>query len=335
MRLDLTLGYWTRDLDRLHELLRCAEDTGYGTIWLGEAYGADAVSPLAWLASRARTIGFGTSVLQIAARTPAMTAMTAMSLHHLSPGGFRLGLGVSGPQVVEGWHGTPYGKPLQRTREYVEVVRAALARTGPLTYDGDYYRLPLTGEGTTGLGKPLRLIGEALPDLPIYLAANGPRNVALTAEIADGWLPAFYAPAHSEELQGGDLLAAARPGFDVCPTVQAFVGDDVDACRDLARPMLALYLGGMGARGRNFYHDLAVRYGYEEAADTVQDLYLDGRKDEAAAAVPDALVDAVSLCGPPSRIAELAQLWKAAPITSLSVLTTDPLALTTVAEAFS
>jgi F420-dependent oxidoreductase-like protein len=263
--------------------------------------------------------------MQMAARTPAMTAMTAMTLDALSGGRFRLGLGVSGPQVVEGWHGQQFGKPLRKTREYVEVVRAVLKREGPVEYKGEYYQVPYTGPGASGLGKPLKSILHGRADLPIYLAAVGPRNVALAAEIADGWIPVFFSPRRwamfREWLQEGFRAAGvpSRERFDVMPMVPVVVGDDVDACRRAVKPRLALYVGGMGARGRNFYNDIARRYGYEEAAQRIQDLYLGGRKDEAAAAVPDALVDEVALCGPRERVRERLTEWQTSGVTTLMV----------------
>ncbi|HXH84781.1 MAG TPA: LLM class F420-dependent oxidoreductase, partial [Candidatus Tectomicrobia bacterium] len=289
---------------------------------------------------RTTRIHVGTAIMQIAARTPAMTAMTAMTLDALSGGRFRLGLGVSGPQVVEGWHGQPFGRPLARTREYVEIVRRILRREKPLEFRGETYQIPYTGPGATGLGKPLRSILHGRADLPIYLAAIGPRNVALAAEIADGWIPVFFSPGRMamfrEWLDEGFRAAgkAGGPGaqrFDIMPMASVVVGDDVDACRRAVKPRIALYVGGMGARGRNFYNDVARRYGYEDAARTVQDLYLAGRKEEAAAAVPDALVDDVALCGPPGRLRERLAEWKAAGVTTLMVAG-DTTAVRTMAE---
>jgi F420-dependent oxidoreductase-like protein len=328
MKLALHLGYWGAQPIDVQPLVEEAEGLGFDSIWSAEAYGSDAVSWLAWVASRTSTLEFGTAIMQIPARTPAATAMTAITLDHLSGGRFRLGLGMSGPQVVEGWHGSPYGKPLARTREYVEIVRSILRRDKPVEFDGEYYTIPAPeGPGTTGLGKPLKTIVHPLrPDLPIYLAAIGPKNVALAGEIADGWLPTFFSPErmpmYREWLDEG-LAQSERSAesFDIAPMVPVFVGDDVQQCRDLVKPFLALYVGGMGARGRNFYNSLAQRYGYEEAAATIQDLYLEGRKGEAAAAVPDELVDEVSLCGPPERIAERMSVWRDAGVTTLIATT--------------
>jgi F420-dependent oxidoreductase-like protein len=293
------------------------------------------------VASRTERLRFGTAIMQIPARTPAATAMTAITLDHLSGGRFRLGLGMSGPQVVEGWHGQPYGKPLARTREYVEVVRAILRRDEPVEHSGEYYRIPATGPDTTGLGKPLKTIVHPLrPDLPIYLAAIGPRNVALAAEIADGWIPTFLSPERMDlfrpSLEEGFARAGtAGDGFDIAAMCPVFVGDDVQACRDLVKPFLALYVGGMGARGRNFYTELVRRYGYEEEAERIQDLYLEGRKGEAAGAVPDALVDEVALVGPPERIRDRVARWRDAGVGTLLANTMQIDAVRALAAAAS
>ncbi len=314
-----------------------AERLGFDSVWSAEAYGSDAVTLISWAAARTERIGVGTAVMQIPARTPAATAMTAITLDHLTGGRFRLGLGVSGPQVSEGWHGVPFALPLQRTREYVEIVRAILRREKPLEFHGEHYEVPL--QGGTGLGKPLKTIVHPLrANLPVYLAAIGPKNIALAAEIADGWLPTFYAPAHArvfaDSIEEGLRRAGKdRSRFDVAPFVPVLVGDDVQACRDLVKPMLALYVGGMGARGRNFYNTLVSRYGYEAEAANVQDLYLEGRKGEAAAAVPDGLVDDVSLVGPKERITEQLQLWKEAGVDTVIVGAFQSEALRTLAEA--
>jgi F420-dependent oxidoreductase-like protein len=338
MRLALSLNYsgaaMSLDIARITE----AERLGYDSVWTAEAYGSDAVVPAAWIAARTERIHVGTGIMQIPARTPAMTAMTAMTLDALSGGRFRLGLGVSGPQVAEGWHGQPFGKPLVKTREYVEVVRAVLRREKPVEFRGEYYQIPYAGPGATGLGKPLRSILHGRADLPIYLAAVGPKNVALAAEIADGWIPVFFSarrPQLFQEWLSAGFKAAGRSSatvrFDVMPMVAVVVGDDVAACRAAVKPRLALYVGGMGARGRNFYNDIARRYGYEEAAQKIQDAYLAGRKDEAAAAVPDDLVDEVALCGPRERIREQLAAWKTSGATTIMV-TGDTTAVHTMAE---
>jgi F420-dependent oxidoreductase-like protein len=314
-----------------------AERLGFDSVWSAEAYGSDAVTLITWAAARTERIGVGTAVMQIPARTPAATAMTAITLDHLTDGRFRLGLGVSGPQVSEGWHGVPFDAPLQRTREYVEIVREILRREKPLEFHGEHFDVPV--QGGTGLGKPLKTIVHPLrADLPIYLAAIGPKNIALAAEIADGWLPTFYAPAHADVFAASIEEGLRRGGrdrshFDVAPFVPVLVGDDIQACRDLVKPMLALYVGGMGARGRNFYNTLVSRYGYEADAAKVQDLYLEGRKGEAAAAVPNGLVDDVALVGPKERITEHLQLWRGAGVETLIAGAFQSEALRALAEA--
>jgi F420-dependent oxidoreductase-like protein len=339
MRLGLGLGYSGARVQVDVQAVQDAERLGYTSVWTAESYGSDAVVPLAWVGALTYRIQLGTAILQMAARTPAMTAMTAMTLDALSGGRALLGLGVSGPQVVEGWHGQPFGKPLGRTREYVAIVRAILARQQPLEHAGEHYQIPYRGPGATGLGKPLRSILHARADLPIYLAATGPRNVALAAELADGWLPVFFSPGRAglfrEALADGFARAGAagkRERFDVAPMAPVVVGADVDACRARVKPGIALYVGGMGARGRNFYFDLACRYGYEEPAARIQDLYLAGRRPEAEAAVPDALVDEVALCGPRERIRERLAAWRDAGVTTLVCATSQPEAIRVMAE---
>ncbi len=324
MRLALHLSYsgsrFALDMDTIGEV----ERLGFDSVWTAEAYGSDAVTPATWVAARTTRLHVGTAIMQIPGRTPAMAAMTAMTLDALSGGRFRLGLGVSGPQVIEGWHGQPFGKPLVKTREYVEIVRAILRREKPLEFRGTYYQIPYAGPDATGLGKPLRSILHGRAELPIYLAAIGPKNVALAAEIADGWIPTFFAPRHLKMFRGwleeGFRARGRAPAtFDIMPSVAVVVGDDVSACRAQVKARLALYVGGMGARRRNFYNELVQRYRYEEAARAIQDLYLSGRKAEAEAAVPDALVDEVALCGPRERIRERLTEWKAAGVTTLMV----------------
>ncbi|RLT32195.1 MAG: LLM class F420-dependent oxidoreductase [Chloroflexi bacterium] len=327
MRLGLNAGYSGSTIDLPLEMIQEADRLGYYAVWTAEAYGSDAVTPLAWIGARTERIHLGTAILQMPARTPAMTAMTAITLDQLSGGRMLLGLGVSGPQVVEGWHGQPYAKPLGRTREYVEIVRTILARQKPLVHQGEHYRIPYDGPGAVGLGKPLKSIIHGRADLPIYLAAIGPKNVELAAEMADGWLPILFAPEHyaenfAESVEAG--FAAAGGGkstanFDIAPTVAVVVGDDLPNCWMQVKPFLALYIGGMGAKSKNFYYNLACRYGYEEAADSIQAAYLTGDKVAAMFAVPDELVDAVALCGPRARIADRLQLWKESPITTLNI----------------
>jgi len=281
----------------------------------------------------------GTAIALAFPRSPAITAMAARDLDELSGGRFLLGLGPSGPQVVEGWHGVPYGKPLVRTREYVEIVRAVWAREKPLEHQGEHYQIPYRGPGATGLGKPLKSIIHGRR-IPIYIASIGPKSVEQAAEIADGWLPIFFSPkrlsvyrsgleAGFKKAGGGKSLAS----FDVAPSVTVIQGDDVQACLGFIKPMLALYIGGMGARGKNFYNDLARRYGYEGEAKKIQDLYLDGKKNEAIAAVPDSLADEISLCGPKERIRDRVAEWKESGITTMILALQQPEAMRTVAEA--
>jgi F420-dependent oxidoreductase-like protein len=345
MKLALHMGYWGAQPIDVMPLVKEAEVCGFDSVWSAEAYGSDAVTTLTWVAAQTERIGVGTAIMQIPARSPAASAMVAITLDHLTGGRFRLGLGLSGPQVAEGWHGVPYGKPLTRTREYVDIVRAILRRDEPVTYDGEYYRLPVTAEqGGTGLGKPLKTIVHPLRShVPIYLAAIGPKNIALAAEIAEGWLPVFLSPYRPEvyrpHLEEGWARAgkstADGDGFDLAPMVPVFVGDDEQQCRDMAKPFMALYLGGMGAKGRNFYFDLASRYGYEEAATRVQDLYLGGDKRAAMMAVPDELVDEVALVGPPERIRDRIQPWQEAGITTLMATTLQIDAIHALADALS
>ncbi len=323
MRLGINLGYWGADSQDNVALAQEADRLGYHSVWTAEAYGSDAVTTLTWVAAKTERIKVGTAIMQMTARVPAMTAMTAATIDLLTGGRMLLGIGASGPQVVEGWHGVPYGKPLTRTREYVEIIRTILKREKPLEHHGEHYDIPC--KGGSGLGKPLKLITHPLrSDIPIYLAAIGPKNVALAAEIADGWLPFLISPERmkiyrewldegfSRAGDGKDLL-----NFDIAPSVQIVVGDDVAACRDKVKPFIALYVGGMGAREKNFYFNLVCRYGYEEAAHRIQDLFLTGRKAEAIAAVPDELVDEIALCGPRERIAERVKAWQASDITTL------------------
>ena len=339
MRLGLNIGYSGSAIGGVWPLIEQADKLGYDSVWAAEAYGSDAVTVLSYVAAKTEQIKVGSSILQMPARTPANTAMTAMTLDALSDGRFILGLGLSGPQVVEGWHGVPYGKPLRRTREYVEIVRAAISREAPLEYDGQEYQIPYRGPDATGLGKPLKSILHPVRDrIPIYLASIGPKNVELTAEIADGWLPIFYSPErediYNEHLDAG-LAKASRKAdeVDIAPTAYVAMGDDIAACRDLLRPMFALYIGGMGARGKNFYFDLACRYGFEEAATQIQDLYLDGKKAEAAAKVPDELVDECALVGPMDRIVDRLEAWKESRVGTLILGTLQPEVLEPVINA--
>jgi len=339
-------GHAGLDMDHVFE----AERLGFATIWAGEAWGTDAVSPVAWILAQTSRIKAGTGIMQMPARTPAMAAMTAMTLQALSGNRFLLGIGPSGPQVVEGWHGVPFGKPLGRTREYIAIIRQVLARKAPLEHQGEHYRIPYTGAGSSGLGKPLRSIIHGDPNLPIYTSSVTPASLRLAGEIADGILPFFMSPEQPEAIAGPVREGRAKAGrqdangggdltgFDIAPYVRVAMGDDIEKCRDAIRPGLALYIGGMGARSRNFYNDLAKRIGYEAAAVKIQDLFLDGKKQEAAAAVPDALIDEISLVGPPDRIRDRLQAWqglaKSGSVGSL-VLTgaVDATAMRVIAEA--
>ena len=330
MRLGFYMGYappGTNPLE-LIALAQEAERLGYDSAWAAEAWGTDAVTVLTWLAATTTAIKVGSAIMQMPARTPANTAMTAATLDLMSCGRFLLGLGTSGPQVVEGWHGRPWGKPITRTREYVQIVRAALRRE-ELEFHGSEYDVPYSADGASGLGKPLRLLVRGhRPDIPIYLAALSPKNVRTAFEIADGWLPIFFSPEHARDAFGFE----PRDGFDIAPSVNVVVSDDVEAARDALKPLLALYVGGMGARGANFYNALVARYGYEREAEEIQALYLDGKQREAIAAVPDALVDDVALVGPRERIAERLAAWRKSGATTLLVATRDPVALRTMAE---
>jgi len=328
LKLGLQVGYWgsgppSDTATKVDE----AERLGFDSVWTAEAYGSDALTPLAWLGSRTSTLRLGTALCQISARTPTAMAMAALTMDHLSHGRFVLGLGVSGPQVVEGWYGQPFGRPLARTREYVSIVRDVLARESPVTSAGPHYGLPFSGPGSTGLGKPLKAIVHPLrADLPIILGAEGPKNVALAAEIADGWLPIFYAPAHDGDYRKALEEGFSRPGarrapddFEVIASATVIVADDIEKAADRVRPSLALYIGGMGAREVNFHFDVFARMGFEQDARRIQDLYLDGRKDEAEAAVPTALVEATALIGPREKIRDDLEAWNESLVTTLLV----------------
>jgi F420-dependent oxidoreductase-like protein len=326
------------------DLVAEAERLGYEAVWCGEAYGTDAVSPVAWVLAQTTRIKAGTSIMQMAARTPACAAMTAMTLQALSGNRFLCGIGPSGPQVVEGWHGVLFGKPLTRTREYIAIIRRILERKAPLEFAGEHYQIPYTGPGSTGLGKPLRSIVHGDPSLKIYTAAVAPAGLRTAGEVADGTLPFFMSPEKAAAITGPVLEGMAKAGggksladFDLAPYVRVAIGDDLAACRDAIRPNLALYIGGMGARSKNFYNDLAKRMGYEAAAGTIQDHYLAGRRKEAEAAVPDALIDETSLIGPKEYIRDRLQAWKEIAadhrVGSLVLAGADLAALRIVAEA--
>jgi F420-dependent oxidoreductase-like protein len=338
MKLGLAIGYWTAGPPAgIEDTIAVAEDLGFDSIWTAEAYGSDALTPLAWWGARTSRVRLGTSIAQISARTPAAMAMAAITLDHLSGGRFILGLGASGPQVVEGWYGQPYPRPLERTREYVEIIRRIVARKEPLEFSGKQYHVPYPGG--IGLGKPLKSIVHPLrPDIPIYLGAEGPKNVALAAEIADGWMPVFFSPKSDAFYRVALAEGFARPGarrtlgdFDVPAAVSVIVNDDIEAAADMMRPTLALYIGGMGARTQNFHYDVVVRLGYEAECQKIQELYLDGKTREAMAAVPTSLVEDVALIGPAAKIKDELVEWKKTVATTLLV-GGPPQALRTIAE---
>jgi F420-dependent oxidoreductase-like protein len=331
VRLGFYMGYAPPGTSPLEPiaLAQEAERLGYDSAWAAEAWGTDCITVLSWLGATTTTIKLGSAIMQIPGRTPANTAMTAATLDLLSGGRFLLGLGTSGPQVVEGWHGQDWGKPLLKTREYIEIVRAALRRE-VVEHHGEHYDIP-RGNGT-GLGKPLKLMMRPLrAEIPIYLAAISPRAVDQACEIADGWLPIFWSPEQAPRVFAG-ALAKARPGFDVAACAPALLIDDVQAGRDALKPYYGLYIGGMGARGKNFYNDLCRRYGYEAEAEAIQELYLEGKKREAAALVPDAFVDSVALVGPRERLAERLKAWRESGATTLLVSTPQVEALRALAE---
>ena len=343
MKLGLMLGYSGSRYQLPIDLVLEAERLGFDSVWTAEAYGSDAVTPVAWILAQTTKIKAGTAIMQLAGRTPAMTAMTAMTLDHLSGGRFILGVGPSGPQVVEGWHGERYGKPLTRQREYISIIRKILAREAPVTHQGEHYQIPFTGEGGTGLGKPLKSILHGNPDLKIYTGAVTTSGIQLAAEVADGtfvvWMDPerfdLFAPALAAGFAKGGRAQSAQ-NFDLAPFVRVVVGDDLVACRLKLKEHFALYIGGMGARGKNFYNDYACRLGYPDEADKIQQLYLAGKKAEAVAAVPDRLIDACALVGPEARVREQLKVWKAAGaaghVGTMVVTTESPQALRILAE---
>ncbi|MCZ6464285.1 MAG: LLM class F420-dependent oxidoreductase [Proteobacteria bacterium] len=344
MKLGIVAGYSPAKMSVPMDLILEGERLGFDSVWTAEAYGSDAVSPAAWILAGTTKIVVGTAIMQIPARTPACAAMTAMTLHGMSGGRFILGLGPSGPQVVEGWHGVAYGKPLARTREYIQIIRQILAREGPTVHEGEHYQLPYTGPGASGLGKPLKSILHGDPSMKIYTASIAPAGVRCSAEVADGVFPVWMNPERfdlfEQPLKDGFAKAGGGKGlddFEIAPFVTVIPGDDLDKCRMPVKGMLSLYIGGMGARDKNFYNDYAKRLGYEEAAAKIQDLYLDGKKAEAMAAVPDQLVDDVALVGSPDRIRDRLEVWKEAGsmrhVGSLLAATGSPEALRILAEA--
>ncbi len=339
MKLGLQLGYWSAQPPAgAQDLVLEAEQLGYDSVWTAESWGSDALTPLAWWGSRTSRLRLGTDLIQLSARQPTATAMAALTMDHLSGGRFVLGLGVSGPQVVEGWYGMPFPKPLARTREYVSIIRSVLAREERVTSPGPHYPLPYPGG--LGLGKPLRSIVHPLrSDLPIILGAEGPKNVALAAEIADGWFPIFYSAQHEDMYDDALKEGWARPGarrgpddFEILPTVTVIVADDVEKAADAMKPSLALYVGGMGAREMNFHFDVFCRLGYEAEATKIQDLYLDGRKDEATAAVPSRMVEEIALIGPKEKIRDDLEAWKASRVTTMLLGAHNPDVMRLMAE---
>ena len=329
LKLGLNTGYWASGPPSPAALaaVKEAERLGFDSIWTSEAYGSDALTPQAWWGAQTERVRLGTAIMQMSARRPAAAAMAAMTMDHLSGGRFVLGLGVSGPQVVEGWYGEPFAKPLARTREYVGIVRDAVARRAPVASDGPHYPLPVSGrEGITGLGKPLKSTLHPLREhLPICLGAEGPKNIALTAEIADGWLALFYSPHHDAELyrpcleEGFARRERPHDDFEIHASIPFIVHDDVEQAADMIRPRFALYFGGMGARSMNFHREVPVRMGYEAEARRIQELYLEGRKDEAAAAVPTKLIEQLALIGPADKIRHDLEAWRESSVTSLLI----------------
>jgi F420-dependent oxidoreductase-like protein len=334
MKLGLMVGYWMMGPEDPIERVLIAEDLGYESVWTAEAYGSDAISPLCWLGARTKRIKLGTSVMQLSARSPAMAAMTAMTIDHLSGGRFILGIGVSGPQVVEGWYGQPFPRPMERTREFVSLFREIMRREGPIEFEGNHFQLPL--DGGAGLGKPLKLITKPLrSEIPIYIGAEGPKNVKQTTEIADGWLPLFYSPYRNDIY--ADSLSELRPGFDIAATVNVVVNDDLEAARLPVKWMLSFYMAGMGARKQNFHANLLERMGFGDAISKVDELFWAGKREEAIAAVPDEIVDELALVGPVERIKERAQAWRDSPVTTMLVAPSSPDArpvLETMADIF-
>lgn len=319
MKLGVQLGYFgAQPTENIIAIAQEAETLGYESIWTAEAWGSDVFTPLSWIGAHTSKIKLGTGIAQLSARTPAATAMAALTLDHLSGGRMILGLGVSGPQVVEGWYGQPFGKPLSRTREYVEIIRKILKREEPVTNEGDHYPLPYKGEGSWNLGKPLKSITHPLrPDLPIFLGAEGPKNVSMTAEIADGWLPLYYSPYRQEVY--ADQIKNAKESFEISAGVTIEICDDIEKGLIPIKNSLAFYIGGMGAAKRNFHTELMGRMGFESEAKNIQKLFLEGKRTEAAVAVPDQFADEISLVGPPERIKERLEAWKETPITSILI----------------
>ena len=332
MKLGLTFGYWgAQPPAGFVEKSVEAEKLGYDSVWTAESWGSDAFTPLAWIGAQTSRIKLGTGIVQLSGRSPTNCAMHALTRDHLTQGRLILGLGVSGPQVVEGWYGAPFSKPLSRTREYVDIIRQVMRREGPVRNDGPHYPLPYTGEGAWGQGKPLKPITHPLrADMPISLGAEGPKNVALAAEICDGWLPLWYSPYKPEFY--AESLKDAKPDFEIVQTVGITITDDVPAALQAAKPSYGFYIGGMGSKKRNFHKELMARMGYEKEAQQIQDLFFDGKRAEAIAAVPDAFVDEVSLIGPKERIRDRLEAWKESAVTTINVGSSDPDVIRMMAE---
>jgi F420-dependent oxidoreductase-like protein len=342
MRLGLMVGYSGAQIAIDIKMIQEAEKLGYDSVWTAEAYGSDAVSPLAWIAAQTTKIKLGTGIMQCPGRSPANTAMTAMTIDALSGGRMILGLGTSGPQVVEGWHGVPFNKPLTWLREYVTIVQKIFARDEPLVFEGERYQIPYKGPGSTGLGKPLKSIIHGRKDIPIYTGSMAPKSQAMAAEIAQGLLLTCMLPERFDVIEQNLNEGFAKAGngksladFDVAPTVACIVGTDLDACRAPLKQSLALYIGGMGAKDKNFYNEYIRRVGYEAEAVKIQELYLAGKRKEAVAAVPDELVDLLHLVGTPERIRDRMQVWKKSKVGTLIVGVQQPEAMRLVAELFA
>ncbi|MDO8861901.1 LLM class F420-dependent oxidoreductase [Haliea sp. E1-2-M8] len=319
LSLGLQLGYWgAQPPPNLVALAQEAERLDFDSVWVAESWGNDCFTPLAWIGSQTSRIRLGTAVAQLSARTPTACAMAALALDHLSGGRMILGLGVSGPQVVEGWYGAPYSKPVTRTRDYVDIIRQVLARQAPVTSDSEFYPLPYQGPGAWGMGKPLKSIVHPLrADLPIFIGAEGPKNVEQTAEIADGWLPLYYSPYRQEVY--ADQLRNAKPGFEIPALVLCNINDNLDEALYPVKAMLGFYIGGMGSKARNFHKELMARMGFADEAEQIQELFFAGKRDEAIALVPDQFADEISLCGPRDRIREKIRDWENSPVTSLLI----------------
>ena len=332
MKLGINVGYSGRTIDLPIEEIKEAEAMGCDSVWTAEAYGSDALTPLAWIGAHTSKIKLATGIMQLSARTPAATAMAAITMDQLSGGRMILGLGVSGPQVVEGWYGMPYKKPLGRMREYVSIMRDVFKREAPVEYDGKHYQIPFYGDGSVGLGKPLKSILHGRADIPIVVGAEGPKNIEQTAEIANGWLAMLLSPLHFDRIYRPKLEAGfskadkgkSMSDFEIYVTQPVVPGDDLDACRSMVRPYLALYIGGMGAKNQNFHKNAIDRYGYEEATEEIQDLYLAGKKNEAMAAIPAELIDQLALIGPKEHMRGQLDQWRALDIDFTMVLGLNP-----------